>query len=139
MAGPPQPSDYNTSKHVELDRSDAVIAVGFNTDETNTITKFYVGLLYYDKVRGPDHWHQAARFDHDATDNGGHDIYEEGLHVDMLKRDGSKRKAVISDSPPSDVGFVVRSCVNYFKEHYEYFITAYRDVITWVNVPEYHG
>jgi len=49
--------------------------------------------LEYDRSRiaaGPDRWGPLARFDHNQNAIDGHDVRQEGLHLDLLDPDGSK-------------------------------------------------
>jgi len=50
------------------------------------VTRFTVQLEY----RHDDEWREVVRYDHDGTDiGGGHDVTEEGLHIDIY-RDGEQ-------------------------------------------------
>ncbi len=80
----PLPSGYDVSKRVDAGRSDCHITVGFDR-ERGYIPRFLVQLPYQvgtDPVR----WTEIARMDHNETDPLGHDVYQEGLHVDVARR-----------------------------------------------------
>lgn len=50
-------------------------------------------------------WREVVRYDHDIAAPGGHDITEEGLHLDIYK-DGKKVDARIVSPPiPANEGF----------------------------------
>lgn len=51
----------------------------------NEITRFVVQLEY----AAADEWCAVVRYDHDAIGEFGHDVSEDGLHVDVY-RDGEK-------------------------------------------------
>lgn len=58
-----------------------------------TVIRFVVQLEYNVAAHSSSHiepdWRVVARFDHDAMAPGGHDVTEEGLHLDIY-RDGHR-------------------------------------------------
>lgn len=67
--------------------------------EQGEVRRFMVQLEY----RTDDGWTPVVRYDHDAvTDHGGHDVTEEGLHIDVY-RDGEKyeREFIAPPMPPA--------------------------------------
>ena len=62
----------------------------------------------------PD-WQTVARFDHNPDTEEGHDIREEGLHLDVYKH-GEKHK-VKRGFPPVPPGHAIRYCERYFERH----------------------
>lgn len=61
--------------------------------ESGSVRRFVVQLEYDieygNDVRRDPSWAVVARFDHDATSTGGHDVGREGLHMDVY-RDGER-------------------------------------------------
>lgn len=61
------------------------------TTHRGDVTRFVVQLEY--NIRpdpfDPDDWRQVARFDHDEEAKMGHDVRDEGLHMDVY-RNGEK-------------------------------------------------
>lgn len=55
--------------------------LGYNHDR-GQVTKFVVQLEY---CLGDD-WFEIVRFDHDPDAEGGHDVTDEGLHMDIYRR-----------------------------------------------------
>lgn len=56
-------------------------------------TEFLIQLEYNHRLvdTGADSWGAIARFDHNPQALDGHDVSEEGLHLDLLNPDGSKQ------------------------------------------------
>ncbi|WP_431357507.1 DUF7718 family protein [Haloarcula laminariae] len=56
------------------------------------VSEFLIQLEYNHQLvdTGPDSWCAIARFDHNPQAPDGHDVTEEGLHLDLLNPDGSK-------------------------------------------------
>ncbi|WP_449405156.1 DUF7718 family protein [Halorhabdus amylolytica] len=57
-----------------------------------------------------------ARFDHDPQSPYGHDIEEEGLHMDLYKQ-GQKYRIVRSKFPYVPVNHAPRYCIEYSKQN----------------------
>jgi hypothetical protein len=76
------------------------VRLGFSRDR-GTVTKFLVQLEYW--LDGD--WRTVVRYDHDEDSQGGHDVTEEGLHLDIY-RDGEKvRVEEISGPLPANEAF----------------------------------
>lgn len=86
------------------------LRAGFTT-ERGAVTRFFVQLEYW--LDGE--WLEVVRFDHDPASDGGHDITEDGLHVDVF-RDGQKYR-VETDFPPVELNRAPRYCTAYVREH----------------------
>ncbi|SEH51852.1 hypothetical protein SAMN05192561_10463 [Halopenitus malekzadehii] len=74
-------------------------------------TRFVVQL----ERRVDEFWQQVVRFDHDPENPMGHDIIEEGLHMDVY-RNGEKSR-VKDDFPPVDLTRAPRYCIAYIEQH----------------------
>jgi len=75
-------------------------------------------------------WREVARFDHNPDALDGHDVVEEGLHMDLTFENSEDEKETRFPShtpPPSDLGLTVRYCVNYLRNRYEKLIKRYND------------
>ncbi|GAA0716848.1 hypothetical protein J2744_000708 [Halorubrum trapanicum] len=74
-------------------------------------TRFVVQL----ERRVDGSWRQVVRFDHESENPMGHDITDEGLHMDVY-RDGEKVR-VKDDFPPVDLTHAPRYCIAYIERH----------------------
>ena len=77
--------------------------------ERGTPTRFLVQLEY--RVEGE--WQPVAHFDHNPDGTYGHDVTEEGLHLDVY-RDG-KQVRTKRDFPTVPLSTAPDYCVSYFK------------------------
>ncbi len=124
MPIPSSPSGYDVSKHVDAGCPDCHLTVGFDCEQGN-IPRFLI-LLHYQTDADPVRWNEIARMDHNETTLSGHDVYREGLHVDISHRRGTPVHIDLSHGPlPSNRGMVIRACVDYFKQHTKYFVDVY--------------
>ena len=134
MAIPSLPAGYDVTKRVSTGRPDCHITVGFDREDAH-IPRFLV-LLYYQIDTDPLQWDAIARMDHNETAALGHDIYQEGLHVDIARRNESTVHVEISDDAlPSIRGVVIRGCSNYLEENAQYFIDVFEDDRSAENPP----
>lgn len=67
--------------------SPTVRRLGYSHD-SGTVTRFVVQLEY----RHDDAWRQVVWYDHDPESEHGHDVEDEGLHIDIY-RDGAKYRS----------------------------------------------
>lgn len=74
-------------------------------------TRFVVQL----ERRVDGDWFQVVRFDHDPANPMGHDITEEGLHMDIY-RDAEKIR-VKDDFPSVPLTYAPRYCIAYIQQH----------------------
>lgn len=74
-------------------------------------------------------WLEVVRSDHDPASDGGHDITEDGLHMDVF-RDGQKYR-VEADFPPVELNRAPRYCSAYVREHADRLIRRFE---RWHNV-----
>jgi hypothetical protein len=79
--------------------------------EQGVPTRFVVQL----ERRVGDEWRQVVRFDHDPENPMGHDVVEEGLHMDIY-RDGEKAR-VKDDFPPVPLTDAPRYCITYIRQN----------------------
>jgi hypothetical protein len=90
------------------------------THERGEVTRFTVQLEYL--LGGA--WTPVVRYDHDAvTDHGGHDVTEEGLHMDVY-RDGQKlRQEYVA--PPMPAGVALNFAEDHLRENMQRFIERF--------------
>jgi hypothetical protein len=92
---------------------------GYSHDR-GEVTRFMVQLEYL--IDGE--WSPIVRYDHDGeTDHGGHDVTEEGLHIDIY-RDGEKDKQeYLAPAMPS--GVALDFAEGHLEENLERFIERF--------------
>lgn len=124
MSLPSLLSGYDVAKRVTTNRPGCHLTAGFDRGRER-IPRFLV-LLHYRSETDTDGWNEIARMDHNEDTQLGHDVYKEGLHVDMSRRTGSTIHAALSHGPlqPSR-GRVIRACVNYFIANAQYYIDVF--------------
>lgn len=111
--------------------------LGFDKDDSNNIIRFMVELRYLESPR-PMIWKFIARFDHNSVDGTGHDVYIEGLHIDVKIENGPELTIYPSyDNLPSKTGVVLRACIEYFSDHVDYFYKAFKGEISPNNPPSW--
>jgi hypothetical protein len=69
--------------------------------EEGTVTKFMVQLEYW--LDGE--WQTVVRYDHDKTDDNGHDMTEEGLHRDVYRHRAKHRVEEVTGPVSGNEGF----------------------------------
>lgn len=119
------PSGYDRHYTVRTPRGDCTLGVGFDTTRGD-VTRFLVQLQYGNtRVRSDSV--AIARIDHNQADATGHDLYAEGLHVDLTKPDGTEIKVRPPHSQlPPNGGNLIRTCIDYFRANVDYFVHVYR-------------
>lgn len=77
---------------------------------------FVVQLEYnaQPNVLEADDWRQVARFDHDPSAPNGHDVTEEGLHMDVYS--GGEKVDVKREFPDVPLSEAVQFCESYLVE-----------------------
>jgi len=60
----------------------------------------------------------VARSDHDPASDYGHDVRVEGVHVDVLDRDGDTVRTIDEDHLPGDPPETVTSALKYVERHF---------------------
>lgn len=74
-----------------------------------TPSQFFIQL----ECHVADVWEPVVHFDHNPTAPDGHDIVEEGLHMDIY-RDG-EQYMVRDDFPPVSLSYAPRYCTTYIE------------------------
>lgn len=118
------PSGYEKHYVVETPCRDARVAVGPDTT-SGSVDRFLVQLRYDTSVL-PLRTVEIARIDHNPASPLGHDLYAEGLHVDVRRPDGSEAKAwPPHTSLPTGAGALITACIGYYRSNVEYFVGVY--------------
>ena len=126
MSAPSLPTGYDVSKHVPAGRRDCLLTVGFDQHQQH-IPRFLV-QLHYRVATDPIEWTAIARMDHNETSTLGHDVYHEGLHVDVARRSQPTVHLQLTHAPlPRSRGSVIRGCANYLKREAEYFVDVFEE------------
>lgn len=86
--------------------------------EVGDICSFCVQLEldHEPSVSAPADWEYIARFDHNPSSPTGHDIREEGLHMDVRHPHGTDR--VADGFPPMPVEYAPKYAEEFFDENY---------------------
>jgi len=88
--------------------------------------RWFVVQLEYNRRHGPcrdDDWAQVARFDHHPEAGWGHDVVDEGLHLDLY-RDGQKFD-VERGFPPVPVNDAPAYCETFLYEHADHYLNQF--------------
>jgi len=126
MSAPSLPTGYDVSKHVPAGRRDCLLTVGFDQHQQH-IPRFLV-QLHYRVAIDPIEWTAIAQMDHNETSALGHDVYHEGLHVDISRHSQPTVHLQLEHAPLSVTrGAVIRGCANYLKREAEYFVDVFEE------------
>lgn len=124
MTAPTPPSGFDVTKHVQAGRSDCHITLGFDHEEQH-IPRFLI-QLHYQADTAPVRWEEIARIDHNETSSLGHDVYREGLHVDVSRETGDTVHLQLRHAPlPPNRGVVIRRSAEYLREESGFFVDVY--------------
>jgi len=121
---PSRPTGYDVAYHVSRGRSDCHLTVGFDRQQGH-VPRFLVTLHYRVSI-DPVVWGAIARMDHNETSTQGHDVYQDGLHVDIARRSGSAVHLQIRHPPlPSDRGRLIAGCIRFLQQEAQYAVDIY--------------
>jgi hypothetical protein len=113
---------YGTTFGVHVDHDHCRIVVRFDK-ERGSLDRFAVQL----QAQATPAWKTIAQIDHAPRDANGHDLYVEGLHVDIYRRNGEELKLYPAHtSLPSDPGKLLRVCTDYLKGNVGWFWKVHR-------------
>lgn len=93
------------------------------------MTRFLVQLEY--RIEGE--WEPVVHFDHNPAGTYGHDITEEGLHMDIY-RDG-KQVRTKRDFPPVALSRAVDYCTSYIEANADQLLRRFEE---WHNIGPRH-
>lgn len=125
MSGLPLPQNYDVSKGVDAGRTDSLITVGFDQQQNSPHIPCFLVRLHYSTLNSSQKFEPIARFDHNEVSSSGHDVYKEGLHIDVSTPSGTEKIHPRHSSLPQNRGAVIRACVEYFRKESQYFIDVY--------------
>lgn len=94
--------------------------IGYSHDH-GEVTRFVVQLEY--RLAGA--WTPIVRYDHDPESDHGHDVTEEGLHIDVY-RDGEKYRAEYV-APPMPAGVSLDFAEDHLAENTQRFIERFEE------------
>lgn len=87
--------------------------------DRGTVVRFVVQLEYDWATVTPDaqdpNWRVVARFDHDSVSEGGHDVSDEGLHLDIYRK--GTRHERLRGFPALPTGRAMRYAEEYLIQH----------------------
>lgn len=116
-----QPSKYNNQ--YEFGVCPGVrCAVRFDKPR-KSVTRFIVQLQRLIGV-AENHWKTFAQIDHEPRNPGGHDLYSEGLHVDIYHTDGTIstiQSIPTAQSLPRPTIVLLHRCKDYLCDYVDYF------------------
>ena len=87
--------------------------------ERGTPTAFVVQTEY----RVEDEWKPVVRFDHNPAGTYGHDVTEEGLHIDVY-RDGEQHRTEYV-APPIPAGVALDRAEDHLSNNLVWFVTRF--------------
>lgn len=95
------------------------------------VVRFIVQLEYgldeeFYWPRNCDDWRTVARFDHNPQAPDGHDVREEGLHMDIYKKEDEYEKT--TDFPYVHVDEAPRWCEEYFIENLDFLLERFEEL-----------
>lgn len=91
------PRDYDR-EFLTRERAAVRRRLGYSHDR-GKVVRFVVQLEY----RMEDDWTPVVRYDHDPASDHGHDVTEEGLHVDIYRDGEQHRREWIAPPMPASV------------------------------------
>jgi len=89
------------------------------------VQRFYVQLEYNKgyRYKQDDDWEDIAWFDHQPENELGHDIRDEGLHMDIYHPTATNRK--VTEFPNVDLSSAPGFCERYFDKNYREICSRY--------------
>lgn len=94
--------------------------LGYSHDH-GEVTRFVVQLEYLYE----EEWTPIVRYDHGPTSTHGHDVTDEGLHIDVY-RDGEKYRTEYV-APPLPAGVALDFAEDHLLENAQRFITRFEE------------
>jgi hypothetical protein len=95
------------------------------------VTRFVVQLEYglggeFFWPENYDEWEPVARFDHNPQGSDGHDVRDEGLHLDVYRGDGQYERTW--DFPHVPVNEAPRWCEAYFEKNLDFLLERFEQL-----------
>lgn len=132
-----QPSKYSNSHSFPV--RDDVIGVVMYDKRGGDITRFAVQLQRLVDVF-EETWKTFAQIDHEPANPKGHDLYSEGLHVDIYHTDGQQSTIDCygsGSSLPNPPVVLMYTCKTYLTDNIDYFIQAASNQIPLNSPPSF--
>lgn len=111
------PREYGRQYTDELSDC-ARVRVGYSHDR-GEVTRFVVQLEY----RLDDEWREVVRYDHDPASEFGHDVSDEGLHVDVYRRGERLRTEYVA--PPMAAELALDRAEDHLSNNLELFVQRF--------------
>lgn len=130
-----QPSKYARNYGVPIEAGVRYV-VRFDK-RRGSITRFVVQLQRQTDAFEMD-WRTFAQIDHEPNHVQGHDLYREGIHIDIYHEDGTSSKIRPSTGAPLPTpgGVLLNMCKDYLVDNAEYFRQAARKQIPLDSPPD---
>ena len=97
--------------------------------ESGEVTRFVMQLEYDVNAtpdgRGESDWRVVARFDHDPEEGQGHDVTEEGLHMDLYRNEEKYRRTW--DFPAVELNDAPGYCQEYLRRHSDWLLSRFEE------------
>jgi len=94
--------------------------LGYSHDH-GEVTRFVVQLEYLYE----DEWTPVVRYDHDPASDHGHDVTDEGLHIDVYRDGKQYRQEYVA--PPMPAGVALDFAEDHLAENTQRFITRFEE------------
>lgn len=112
-------------EYIESLDADARIRVRFDTSDGELVW-FVAQLEHNPRPWADGDWKPVARFDHQPHLEHGHDVYEEGLHMDFHFVDGRNYHLDFGPAWLSpNLGDVLQACKRFLQEQYTRLVVDY--------------
>ena len=112
-------TNYDTTYGVHTSHPGCRIVVRFDTTG-GRLDRFVVQLQRTDSAATG--WETLAQIDHAPEDPNGHDVYSEGIHVDVYLPNGPEITIWPRHGPlPRSSGALLRICADYLETHIDWF------------------
>lgn len=119
-----EPNGYGTTKTVQAGRPDCRITVGF--DKRRGVIPAFLIQLHYQTNSTLDQWTDIARFEHNEAPNQDHNVFSEGLHIDVKLPSRREVKLHPQHSTlPSNAGPVIKKCREYLIANEDLLVDIY--------------
>lgn len=113
------PRDYDR-EYTDQRTPNVRVRLGYS-HEKGAISRFVVQLEY----RHDGEWFEVVRYDHDPASEHGHDVEEEGLHIDIY-RDGEKHRTEYI-APPMPAGVALDRAEDHLTKNFEAFVRRFEE------------
>ncbi|MFB6201129.1 MAG: hypothetical protein ABEI98_03875 [Halorhabdus sp.] len=120
MADSETPRDYDREYQRNLP-GPLQVRVGRDT-EHGSVSRFLVQLEYYYLDDG---WQTVVRYDHDPDSEFGHDVADEGLHMDIY-RDGEKYRTEFI-SPPMEPAVALDHAEDHLAQNLQRYVERFEE------------